>query len=329
MPKSKRTRAPAPKSTPYTQLSRTPSPEPPAQGRPWTDAEDDALLLGVQKCGMHWQQVAKGMTHFGRSQAMCRNRYQRITAREKNPHMVCKNRCKKCGQIKRGHTCRALTGGNGVERTPVRTLALQTASENPASAHVAPESPEPNHGPTNFLLPPVSDQAFQVVPSDVAKCVRANGGAFAAPGLYPSGSKDTAMFGTLMLTAGDDTDVEGNDDPLLPVVRRADSESAVLTPSSFLKGAMLAPSAIRTAAAPASPGLGAQLPPAVAPSHSFDLGGRLSGDGGMLREPAFGQLPAEEANIPLPLDLVGDDNRAPPVPSLSWSRAPSFSIFGY
>ena len=48
--------------------------------------------------------VAKALESTGRTDAMCRNRYTRIKAPMK-AGVECKNRCKRCGQMKRGHTC--------------------------------------------------------------------------------------------------------------------------------------------------------------------------------------------------------------------------------
>ena len=63
---------------------------------------------GDRRIGPRWRQVAAMVP--GRSEAMCRNRYQRIMAPVKEgSNCTSRNRCTRCGQMKRGHTCRAQT----------------------------------------------------------------------------------------------------------------------------------------------------------------------------------------------------------------------------
>lgn len=75
-------------------------------GRTWLPAEDAVLLEAVAKYGSAWKQIAAAMKHLGtnRTTAMCRNRHQRIRA-PLQPGKEGRNRCKRCGLIKRGHTC--------------------------------------------------------------------------------------------------------------------------------------------------------------------------------------------------------------------------------
>jgi ribosomal protein L32 len=77
-----------------------------ANGRPWSPEEDTALLEAVATCGLHWDLIVRQLAALGtgRTSAMCRNRYQRLNAPLK-ANVICKNKCKKCGQLKRGHTC--------------------------------------------------------------------------------------------------------------------------------------------------------------------------------------------------------------------------------
>ena len=77
---------------------------PETQGRAWDPEEDAALLAAIERIGFHWKAVAKALESTGRTDAMCRNRYTRIKAPMK-AGVECKNRCKRCGQMKRGHTC--------------------------------------------------------------------------------------------------------------------------------------------------------------------------------------------------------------------------------
>jgi len=77
-------------------------------GRNWLPMEDARLLSAVEKYGSSWKQIAEALKPLGtrRTTAMCRNRYQRIVA-PTQPGKEGRNRCKKCGQVKRGHTCTA------------------------------------------------------------------------------------------------------------------------------------------------------------------------------------------------------------------------------
>ena len=77
---------------------------PETQGRAWDPEEDAQLLAAIERIGFHWKAVAKALESTGRTDAMCRNRYTRIKAPMK-AGVECKNRCKRCGQMKRGHTC--------------------------------------------------------------------------------------------------------------------------------------------------------------------------------------------------------------------------------
>lgn len=72
--------------------------------RPWHPEEDQILLSAINEHGSKWRSIATRLP--GRSQAMCRNRYQRITAPSK-PGVKSRNRCTTCGEFKRGHTCLA------------------------------------------------------------------------------------------------------------------------------------------------------------------------------------------------------------------------------
>merc|ERR1712188_96415 len=94
-----------------TVIPSTPKPSDPGStldGRmDWQPEEDDALLTAIGRHGTQWKQIALEMPN--RNHAMCRNRYARIKAapdtsvdaKGRN-----RNRCTKCGQINKGHTCR-------------------------------------------------------------------------------------------------------------------------------------------------------------------------------------------------------------------------------
>ena len=66
----------------------------------WSGDEDALLLNLIDRHGTSWKAIGKRMPN--RSVASMRNRYQRII---KGRQVGGKNRCLKCGQIKRGHSC--------------------------------------------------------------------------------------------------------------------------------------------------------------------------------------------------------------------------------
>lgn len=74
--------------------------------RSWEAEEDDVLIAAINELGCKWKAVASNLP--GRSEAMCRNRYQRLMApRKEGGKCTSRNRCTRCGEMKRGHTCRA------------------------------------------------------------------------------------------------------------------------------------------------------------------------------------------------------------------------------
>lgn len=84
-----------------------PSKRPLVSGRTWLPTEDAVLIEAVATFGAQWKQIAATMQQrlgTKRTTAMCRNRHQRIRA-PMQPGKEGRNRCKRCGQIKRGHTC--------------------------------------------------------------------------------------------------------------------------------------------------------------------------------------------------------------------------------
>lgn len=107
-----------------------------AGGSFWTPTQDDLLLAAIEKHGPKWKAVAEDVSPNCTS-AMARNRFQRMRAPlEGKPG---RNRCKKCGQVKRGHTCTADNGASGEGR---RLVAPGTDEESGAEASpVAQASP--------------------------------------------------------------------------------------------------------------------------------------------------------------------------------------------
>merc|ERR1719399_2713145 len=67
-----------------------------AAGTAWHPDEDAALITAVNKVGRRWKDVEREMAKLGtgRSQAMCRNRFQRIEMPERRGRSICKNKCK-------------------------------------------------------------------------------------------------------------------------------------------------------------------------------------------------------------------------------------------
>ena len=76
--------------------------------RPWTYEEDMMLIKLVEEEGKRWRTIESLFPD--RNAAMCRNRYGRMEAPDRpelNSYKPSVNRCKLCGEIKKGHTCKA------------------------------------------------------------------------------------------------------------------------------------------------------------------------------------------------------------------------------
>jgi len=103
---ARRTLTPSPVFSEDSSTLSTPTPAAAAvSGRMWAAGEDKVLKQAVIDYGPRWKLIANAIKHLGtgRTAAMCRNRYQRIRAMQNGK--ACKNKCKRCGQFKRGHTC--------------------------------------------------------------------------------------------------------------------------------------------------------------------------------------------------------------------------------
>ena len=104
--------------------------------RAWLAAEDEQLRLAVGKHGTGcWKRIAREiLEHVGteRTTGMCRNRYLRITV---PLEVKSKNRCTKCGQIWRGHTCSAQ------ELSPVPSRQAKRAREIQAEEQSTEQKP--------------------------------------------------------------------------------------------------------------------------------------------------------------------------------------------
>ena len=91
-------------------------------GRYWSAAEDDLLIHTLNRMpprnggGRDWSAIADVFVSagFDRTPVMLRNREMRI-AKNKQPlrHGGRRNRCKACGEIRAGHTCRVKAMANG------------------------------------------------------------------------------------------------------------------------------------------------------------------------------------------------------------------------
>ena len=68
----------------------------------WTGEEDTRLLKLIEQHGPSWSVIEESFPT--RTVASIRNRYQRILRGRREPG---RNRCLRCGQLKRGHTCTA------------------------------------------------------------------------------------------------------------------------------------------------------------------------------------------------------------------------------
>ena len=118
--------------------------------RAWLAAEDEQLRLAVGKHGTGcWKRIAREiLEHVGTegTTGMCRNRYMRITV---PLEVKSKNRCTKCGQIWRGHTCSAQ------ELSPIPSRQAKRAREMQA------EEQSTEQKPTARALWPVSMRASE------------------------------------------------------------------------------------------------------------------------------------------------------------------------
>lgn len=138
------------------------APRPLVYGRAWLPQEDQVLLAAVATHGSCWKQVAddvQAALGTRRSTAMCRNRYQRIRA-PMQPGKEGRNRCKRCGQIKRGHTCTVAGDGS---RAPPQGWVLPPRRPAPITVKPEAEAAEAEAGGAlHSLLTPLTGNAFKV-----------------------------------------------------------------------------------------------------------------------------------------------------------------------
>lgn len=116
-----------PRPTPYTRNIAAP--------KSWEPEEDLALKQAIEEHGSQWKKIASLLP--GRTEAMCRNRYQRMQAPLQGK--AGRNLCTACGQIKRGHTCtaKATTGGRSfaIDTLQPQVLVLPAVDATPEDAN--------------------------------------------------------------------------------------------------------------------------------------------------------------------------------------------------
>jgi hypothetical protein len=111
------------------------------ESRSYWDAEEDDIILSMHaQLGPRWRTIRKQLP--GRSIGSVRNRFQRIQwGRRAQEHGAVKNRCQRCGEIKRGHTCRALVDGPSAALAPAMAVATPpTTTRTGARAATPPSS---------------------------------------------------------------------------------------------------------------------------------------------------------------------------------------------
>lgn len=173
------------------------------QGVAWLPKEDEALKNALDAVGKRWNGVANHIlkaTGSERSAAMCRNRWQRMQVSAKPG----RNICKRCGETKRGHTCKALdlvdrlpktarpipqdaTGGDStwgvVLCDTVKKGAGQPPKKGPGRPPKKPRTVQgaatgtANVEEAHNLLPPVASNAFTVDADTLLACINQGAGA--------------------------------------------------------------------------------------------------------------------------------------------------------
>lgn len=91
--------------------------------RAWQPEEDLLIHELVEEFGTKWAQIQKSFTN--RTVASIRNRHCRIKEGEKlvSDGAILKNKCHACGQLKRGHVCKAKLGDGRARPTTMSLLS--------------------------------------------------------------------------------------------------------------------------------------------------------------------------------------------------------------
>ena len=107
----------------------------------WTFEEDGFILNMVEQHGKRWSMIASCLP--GRSDNSVRNRYNRMeqaqSLREMRGVRPGGYRCRRCGQPKRGHTCRLAAPANGNE-PPLNLDSADAPATEPCSAAAGADS---------------------------------------------------------------------------------------------------------------------------------------------------------------------------------------------
>ena len=101
----------------------------------WTEEEDRALDDMVARIGPAWTEICSS-TFPDRTVSSVRNRFQR---RRNGTRIQGRNKCRRCGQIKRGHTCTPIETSDDDDAvllvSPVSTsmdIDLETSPPSPS-----------------------------------------------------------------------------------------------------------------------------------------------------------------------------------------------------
>ena len=114
----------------------------PGGGQPdaivWCAEEDEALLMLIERLSAGrphppWKLIAAELGSGERTPAMCRNRYARMRQPFKEGTSS-RNRCTACGEIKRGHSCKALGRGGVLQLSPREALNTPDAARDAPGA---------------------------------------------------------------------------------------------------------------------------------------------------------------------------------------------------
>lgn len=121
--------------------------------RAWEPEEDALILKLVGEIGTKWKTINKNLVN--RTTSSVRNRYARIKRGEKliQEGAALKNRCHACGEIKRGHICKAKLRDGAAKlalpvapATPVQPGASSSSDAAAPAAAALPVSQLVTHG---------------------------------------------------------------------------------------------------------------------------------------------------------------------------------------
>jgi len=125
---------------------------------PWSAKEDARLLRGVTEFSRSWVQVQRHRLPH-RTISSIRNRYQRMTFHGPPG----RNRCQRCGHLKKGHTCHREEEA-GEEDVVLLLSPTPLSCPPPASPPPSPPSDDP-YGPRPLPPPAGSIPTFLLPPS--------------------------------------------------------------------------------------------------------------------------------------------------------------------